>query len=181
MKDDIFELTANASFDELTPDLKKQVLAVMTEMEYRYAQAAIRTAPLLDAEVAPPPGLRAALLAQMGTVTPEIPSRRTIPWYQKAVPFWQAAAAVVVLAGAVTVWPQAPTPAPEVRTQTIVHTDTVYQERIVWKERVVTRKVVVREAVASPVHQDPAVPVSVGRSIAAQPELLQFFTRAAEK
>ena len=181
MENDIFELTANAPFDELTPDVKKQVLAVMTEMEYQYAQAAIRTAPLLDAEVAPPPGLRAALLAKMGTITPEIPISRPTPWYQKPLPFWQAAAAVVALAGAVAVWPKAPTPAPEVRTQTIVRTDTVYQDRIVWKERMVTRKVFVREAVASPVHQDTAVPVSVGRSIAAQPELLQFFTRAGEK
>lgn len=177
MENDIFEVTANAPFDELTPDVKKQVLAVMTEMEYRYAQAAIRTAPLLDAEVAPPPGLRAALLAKIETLAPEIPVTPPKPWYQKPVPFWQAAAAAVLLAGAVAAWPKAEVPVPEIRTQTVVRTDTVYQERIVWKERVVTRKVWVQ----APVHRDTVAPVSPGRSIAAQPELLQFFTRAGEK
>lgn len=189
MNDYIALLARQKSFEQLDPEARKKVLEAMNEAEYTRLRAVLLAAPALDADVAPPPGLRAALLRQFERQLPP-PAPRTA-WFERSVQLWQAAAAILaVLLLAICVRPETSAPARVVET-VIRTTDTVFQERIVRKERVVVRyKTLPRKEDESPVAlQVPWLPrdsvyengpgndpVS-GTSIARQPELLRFFTQ----
>ncbi len=191
MNEKIAILASSKKFEALDKQETALVLSEMTESEYRKLSAVLCALPLLDADVVPPPRLKAALMAQFDpeSIVPEPPSKR---WHQYAVTLWQAAAAVL---GAVLItswWCTNPRFTSPAAAHVIVQKDTVWVEKIVWKERVVIKTIALPAApipVTVDMVQHDSMPEkskkipSSGSSIpiAAQPELLQFFTRAGEK
>lgn len=177
MDERIVNLVSSKNFVSLTTTEKDWVLDSMTEAEYQRLHEALQLAPAIDEKVAPSPHLRASLMAQFDKPV-SIPAPPQPAWYLIRVPVWQAAAVLLLVAGGVaSLFYTSPKPVEVVRT--IQNTDTVYVEKIVWKERVIVKKVKIKappEMAASP---DPAVnpeAPATGTSVAAQPELMQFFT-----
>lgn len=177
MDERIVNIIAAKSFDTLTASEKDWVLETMTEAEYQRLYTTLQLAPQLDESVVPSPRLRASLIAQFEKPVPLAPTPQPA-WYLRGVPVWQAAAVWLLVAGTMMTLSR-PGRKSEPVVQTIQTIDTVYVEKIVWKERVVVKTVKTKvptemASVADSVSRTPK-PVA-GTSIAAQPELMQFFT-----
>lgn len=177
MDEKIVNLVSHKNFESLTTTEKEWVLDSMTAAEYQRLHTALQLAPALDENVAPSPQLRTSLMAQFEKPVSLLPSPQPA-WYLKRVPVWQAAAVLLLVAGAIAGLSHDDRK-PAAVVQTIQTTDTVFVEKIVWKERVVIKKVKIKvpaEMAASPDPAGKPDAPATGTSVAAQPELMQFFT-----
>jgi hypothetical protein len=136
MKSEITRLLSEKSFDELRPAEREMVLSEMPAEEYEQLRRIIRQAPLLDAEVTPPPALEQALRTRLRL--------RQRPPLRVRVPAWVAVACLAagfcaalfitkttVVDRTVMVPGQVPAPI-------FVH-DTLIREKVVYRTRVVYR------------------------------------------
>lgn len=180
MDERVTRLLADKNFDTLTDTEKQWVLSAMTETEFRQVYAALQMAPKMDETVAPPPRLRATLMEQFAAPV-SLPQKPQPAWYLRGVPVWQAAAVLLLVAGGVMALSRPDVQKPEPVVQTVHTTDTVFVEKIVWKERVVIKSVERKIPVETAAHIPAETPGTKGTSIADQPELLQFFSKAGEK
>ena len=180
MDERIAELVSAKNFGALTATEKEWVLETMTEAEYERLYEGLQMVPKLDETVAPSPRLRASLMDHFEKPLSLLPTPQ-LAWYLRGVPVWQAAAVFLLVAGVVAALSRPDVQKTEPVVQTLYSTDTVYVEKIVWKERIVIKTVKQQMPVETAAHLPAETPATKGTSVADQPELLQFFSKAGEK
>lgn len=190
MNDRIESLLRRKAAEQLDPAERAEVLEEMSLSEYELLHRARMALQSLDADAAPPPQLREALLTQgrkSGHFTPH-----TVASWQRRIPVWQAVAAAMIVAVAVSVWRGAVRqPVQEILVEKIViQRDTVFQKDTLWMTRTEVRYRERAAAAPSPVaaieinkpenrvgEQNASTP---GTSMADMPAMLEFLGETGE-
>lgn len=169
MKMKIEDWAMYQSWEKLSVNQQKEVLAQMSQSEYQNLHEQLRSIRDLDADILPPPQLRRALLEQV-----EGRPRLASKWLQIKVPLWQAAAAVVL--GILAAHYFTPDNVVVAKKEIVYVRDTLIQEKVMWKEKLV-QQVVYRYQDTQGMH--PLSPPK-GVSLEDTPELLGLFTQAEQ-